>query len=311
MDHKEGWALKNWCFQTVVLERTLESPLDCNIKQVHPKGNQPWIFIGRTDAEVETPILWPPDEKNWLIWEDPDAGKEWRQEEKGRTEDETVGSHHQLNGREFEQTLGDSEGQGGMACCSPWGCRELDTTEDWTPLNVRSSLHVEHMLSWTWLRTEHLWMSGPPCMWNICRMSPGTCTGPSGARCHQGPKRKEVAGWVQGLMESRAAGGQRLTELQRMRFKRHANMRWVPLKPGGKVQPRIREKKHSWFICKDCKVAVRTQRGTRMTLLVARDRSPNWTSLTERHSTTCYGMFDFAWSRGIDSSSVCCKPEGS
>ena len=102
-DHKESWALKNWCFWTVVLEKTLESPLDCKeITPVHPKGNQPWIFIGRTDAEAETPILWPPDAKNWLIGKDPDAGKDWRQEEKGMTEDEMVGWHHRLNGHEFE-----------------------------------------------------------------------------------------------------------------------------------------------------------------------------------------------------------------
>ena len=99
MDCEEGWAPKNWCFWTVVLEKTLESPLDCKkIQPVHPKVNQSWIFIGRTDAEAETPVLWPPDGKNWLIWKDPDAGKDWRQEEKGTTEDEMVGWHHWLNG---------------------------------------------------------------------------------------------------------------------------------------------------------------------------------------------------------------------
>ena len=103
LDHKESWAQKNWCFWTVVLEKTLESPLDYKeIKPVHPKGNQPWICIGRTDAEVETSILWPPDVKNWLIWKDPDAGKDWRQEEKGTTEDEMVGWHPALDGHEFE-----------------------------------------------------------------------------------------------------------------------------------------------------------------------------------------------------------------
>ena len=102
-DYKESWALKNWCFWTVVLDKTLESPLNCKeIKQVNPKGNQSWIFIGRTDAEAEMPILWPPDVKNWLIWKDPDAGKDWRQEEKGTTQDEMVGWHHQLDGYEFE-----------------------------------------------------------------------------------------------------------------------------------------------------------------------------------------------------------------
>ena len=99
LDYKESWAPKNWCFWTVVLEKTLETPLDCkNIQPVHPKANQPWIFLGRTDAEAETPILWPPDEKNGLIGKDPDAGKDWRQEEKGTTEDDMVGWHHLLNG---------------------------------------------------------------------------------------------------------------------------------------------------------------------------------------------------------------------
>ena len=102
VDYKESWALKNWCFWTVVLEKTLENPLDCKeIKLIVPKGNQSWIFIGRTDAEAETPILWPPDVKNWLYRKDPDAGKDWRREEKGTTEDEMVGWHHWLNGHEF------------------------------------------------------------------------------------------------------------------------------------------------------------------------------------------------------------------
>ena len=103
LDYKESWALKNWCFWTVVLKKTLESPLDCKeIQQVHPKGNQFWMFIVRTDAEAETPILWLPDAKSWLTWKDPDAGKDWRQEEKGMTEDEMVGWHHWFNGHEFE-----------------------------------------------------------------------------------------------------------------------------------------------------------------------------------------------------------------
>ena len=103
LDYKEGRASKNWCFWTVVLQKTLENPLDCKeIQPVHPKGNQSCILIGRTKVEAETPILWPPDVKNWLIWKDPDAGKDWRQEEKGMTEDEMVGCHHRLNGHEFE-----------------------------------------------------------------------------------------------------------------------------------------------------------------------------------------------------------------
>ena len=103
LDHKESWAPKNWCFWTVLLEKALENPLDCKkIQPVHPKGNQSWLFTGRTDAEAEAPSLWPPDAKSWLIWKDPDAGKDWRQEEKGTTEDEMVGWHHRLNGHEFE-----------------------------------------------------------------------------------------------------------------------------------------------------------------------------------------------------------------
>ena len=134
LDHKEGWATHNWCFQTVVLEKTLESSLDCKeIQPVHPKGNQSWIFIGRTDAEAETPIVWPHNETSWLIWKDPNAGKDRRQEEKGVTEDQMLGWHHQLDGYEFEQALGDGEGQGSLACYSPWGCRLRHdwATEQW------------------------------------------------------------------------------------------------------------------------------------------------------------------------------------
>ena len=129
LDYKESWALKNWCFWTVVLGKTLESPLDCKIKPVNPKGNQSWIFIGRTDAEAEALILWPPDTKSWLISKDPEAGKDWRQKEKGTTQNEMVGWYYQLDGHEFEQTLGDSEGQGSLACCSPRGCKESGMSE--------------------------------------------------------------------------------------------------------------------------------------------------------------------------------------
>ena len=135
LDYKESWAPKNWCFRTVELEKTLESPLDCKeIQAVHPKGDQSWVFIGRTDAEAETPVLCPPNAKSWLIWKDPDAGKDWRQEEKGMAEDEMVGWHHQLNGHGFGWTPGVGERQGSLACCSPWGCKELDMTErlNWT-----------------------------------------------------------------------------------------------------------------------------------------------------------------------------------
>ena len=130
LDCEEGWAPKNWCFWTVVLEKTLESPLDCKeIQPVHPKGDPSWVFIGRTDVEAETPIFWLPDVKSWLIWKDPDVGKDWGQEEKGRTEDEMAGRHHWLNGHDFEWAPGVCDRQGGLACCSPWGRKELDTTE--------------------------------------------------------------------------------------------------------------------------------------------------------------------------------------
>ena len=120
LDCEESWAPKNWRFWTVVLEKTLASPFDCKeIKQVYPNGDQSWIFIGRTDAEAETPVLWPPDVKRWLIWKDPDAGKDWTQEKKGTTEDKMVGWHHRLNGHEFEQAPGDGKGLGSLACHSP------------------------------------------------------------------------------------------------------------------------------------------------------------------------------------------------
>ena len=127
---EEGWesSPKNWCFWTVVLEKTLESPLDCKkIQPVHSKWDQSWLFIGRTYSEAEAPILWPPDVKNWLIGKDPDAEKDWRQEKKATTEDETVGWYHQLN--EFEKAPGVGDGQVRPPCCSPWGCKESDMTE--------------------------------------------------------------------------------------------------------------------------------------------------------------------------------------
>ena len=133
LNYKKSWAPKNWCFWTMVLEKTLESSLDCKeIQLVHPKGNQSWIFTGRTDDE--TPILWPPDAKNWLLEKDPDAGKDWRREEKGTTEDEMVGWHHRCNVHEFEQAPRVGDGQGSLARCSPWGRKESDMTVwlNWT-----------------------------------------------------------------------------------------------------------------------------------------------------------------------------------
>ena len=131
LDHKGGWVLKNICFWIVVLEKMLESPLDSKEnKPINLKGNQPWIFIGRTITETKASILWPPDVKSWFIGKDPDAGKDWGQEEKGTTEDEMVGWHHWLNGHEFKQTLGDSEGQGRLVCWSSWGHKKLDTAKE-------------------------------------------------------------------------------------------------------------------------------------------------------------------------------------
>ena len=135
LDYKESWAPKNWCFWTVVLEKTLESPLDYKeIQPVYPKGDQSWVFIGRTDAEAETPVLCLPHAKSWLIGKDPDAGRDWGQEEKGTTEDKMAGWHHWLDGHEFGQTPGACDGQGGLVCCDSWGRKESDTTErlNWT-----------------------------------------------------------------------------------------------------------------------------------------------------------------------------------
>ena len=135
LDCEEGWVLKNWCFWTVVLEKTLVSPLDCQeIQSVHPRGDQSWVFIARTDADAETPILWPPYAKSWLIGKDPDAGRDWGQEEKGMTEDEMTGWHHRLDGHEFGWTLGVDDRQGGLACWDSWGHKESDTIEwlNWT-----------------------------------------------------------------------------------------------------------------------------------------------------------------------------------
>ena len=135
LEYRESWAPKNWYFWAMVLEKILASPLDYReIQPVYPKGNQSWIFTGRTDAEAETSTLWLPDVKNWLIGKDPDAGKDWRQKEKVMAEDKMVEWHHWLNGHMFEQALGDGDGQGGLACCSPWDRKESDMSErlNWT-----------------------------------------------------------------------------------------------------------------------------------------------------------------------------------
>ena len=138
LEYKESWVPKNWCFWAVVLEKTLESLLDCKeIQPVHPKGNQSSVFIGRTDVEAETPVFWPADVKSWLIWKDPDAGKDLRWEEKGTTEDEMIEWHHWLYGHGFGWTPGVGDAQGGLACCGSWGHKVLDMTEwlNWTELN--------------------------------------------------------------------------------------------------------------------------------------------------------------------------------
>ena len=130
LEYKKNWAPTNWCFWTVVLEKTLEYPLDCKeIQSVHPKRDQSWLFIGKIDIEAETTILWPPDAKSWLIWKDLDAGKHWGQEEKGKIEDEMVGWHHRLNGHGFGWTPRVGDGQGGLACCGSWSHKESDMTE--------------------------------------------------------------------------------------------------------------------------------------------------------------------------------------
>ena len=155
LDHKECWAPKNWCFWTMVLEKTLESPLDCKETQsVHPKGNQSWIFIGRTDAETEAPILWPPDAKNWLTEKGPDTGKDWRQE-KGMTEDKIVGWHHRLNGHEFEQTLGDSDKEAWSAAVH--GIAKSQTQlSNWTRTRFLPSLEIKPM---TPRDFDHFWIT--------------------------------------------------------------------------------------------------------------------------------------------------------
>ena len=169
LDHKEGWGPKKWCFQIMVLEKTLESPLDYKeIKPVNPKGNQAWWFIGRTDAKAS--ILWPPHAESQLTGKDPDAGKDWGQEEKGATEDEKVGWHHRLNGHEFEQTPRDSEGQGSLECCSPWDHKKSDMAERLNNNRDRQGFDqctlVEKKMSWTLLVPPLIFRKGDECRKN-------------------------------------------------------------------------------------------------------------------------------------------------
>ena len=163
LDYEESWVLKNGCFWTVVLEKTLESPLDCKeIQPVHPKGDQSWVFIGRTDAEADTPILWPPHAKSWLVGKDSDAGRDWGQEEKEMTEDEMARWHHWFDGHEFEWTPGVGDGQGGLACCDSCGHKESDTTEwlNWTELML-ALLLMTFLLKWAILSYWHVKSSLP------------------------------------------------------------------------------------------------------------------------------------------------------
>ena len=159
LDCEESWAPKNWCFWTVVLEKTLESPMDCKkIETVHSK-DQSWVFFGRTDAKAETPLLWPPHEKTWLIGKDCDAGRDWGQEEKGMIEDEMVGWYYRLDGREFEWTPGVGDGQGGLTCCDSRGHKELDMTEQliWlTEIRWGRNLEIVESLEEVWATTPRM-----------------------------------------------------------------------------------------------------------------------------------------------------------
>ena len=153
LDCEESWVPKSWCFWTVVLEKTLESPLDCKeIQPVHPKGDQSWVFFGRSDAKAETPVLWPPHSKSWLTGKDSDAGRDWGQEKKGTTEDEMAGWHHWLDGCESEWTPVVGDAPGGLACCDSWGCKESDTTEwlNWTDVQKEAT-------NQTWLMATVCW----------------------------------------------------------------------------------------------------------------------------------------------------------
>ena len=162
LDCEESWAPKNWCFWTVVLEKTLESPLDCkDIQPVHSKGDQSWVFFGRNDTKGETPTLWPPHVKSWLIGKDSDAGRDWGQEEKGMTEDEMAGRRHWPDGCEFEWTPGVGDGQGGLACCDSWGHKESDTTEqlNWMLLKWFTFLcHVRDWWKYSWPNMDLNWV---------------------------------------------------------------------------------------------------------------------------------------------------------
>ena len=173
LDHKESWVPKNWCFWTVVLEKTLESPMDSKeIKPVNPKGNQPWIFIGRTDAEAKASVLSPADVKSWLIRKDSDAGKDWGQEEKRVTENEMAGWHHWVNEHESEQAQGDSEGQGSLVCCRLWSHKASDMTYHWTTKTRRMLLEQNLEIRLSWRNNNSTWSDadweGPVILGGLC-----------------------------------------------------------------------------------------------------------------------------------------------
>ena len=157
LDNKKGWVPSNWCLQILVLAKTHKNPLEGKeIKSVNTKGNKPWIFIGSTDAEAESPILWPPEVKNWLIGKDPDAGKDWSQKEKGMTEDKMVGWHHWLNGHEFEQAPRVDDGQGSLVCYSPWGCKESELAG--TELKLVTELNWTQCQNWLLPNSCEFWI---------------------------------------------------------------------------------------------------------------------------------------------------------
>ena len=190
LDYEESWVLKNWCFWTVVLEKTLESSLDCKeIQPVYPKGDQSWVFIGRTDAEAETPILCSPDAKSWLIRKDPDAGRDWGQEEKGTTEDKMAGWHHWLDGHEFEWIPGVGDGQGGLAHYNSWGHKESEMTErlNWPELNVNfDATKGRNILKhYYWCGYFFFYSSEEPCQMHVVYKSLWSPRGDEGGKRHQ------------------------------------------------------------------------------------------------------------------------------
>ena len=181
LDYKESWGPRNWCSWTVVLEKTLESPLDTKIEPVHLKGDQPWKFSRRTDADPETPILWPPHAKSWLVGKDCDAGRDWGREEKGMTEDEMAGWHHWLDGRESEWTPGVGDGEGGLVCCDSWVTKSWTQLRDWTEMNWTHAWTLSLSVCLTLVGTCD-WHTAPTCADSFVT---NTSSGGSQVVCHQ------------------------------------------------------------------------------------------------------------------------------